>query len=83
MKTTTNLTPLRSQLINIMDTEREEKRAAIACIIDYHKQHGADDNKLFNIVLNLWEATTDTVINELETIVNALHIELLNPLKRK
>ena len=83
MKTTTNLTPLRSQLINIMDTEREEKRAAIACIVDYHKQHGADIDKQFNIVLNLWEATTDAVIKELETIVNALHTELLNPLKRK
>ena len=83
MKTTTNLTPLRSQLINIMDTEREEKRAAIACIVDYHKQHGADIDKQFNIVLNLWDATTNTVIKELDTIVNALHTELLNPLKRK
>lgn len=78
-----NLTPLRRQLIQIMDKEQEEKRQAIACIIDYKEQHGADINTLFDTAYLLWNSPIDMVFKELTDILTALHEELKNPLKRR
>ncbi len=78
-----NFTPLRRQLIQIMDAEQEEKRQAISCIIDYKEQHGADMNTLFDTVCTLWNSPIDAVFKELTTILEALHEELKNPLKRR
>jgi RNAse (barnase) inhibitor barstar len=78
-----NFTPLRVQLVRIMDAEQEEKRQAIACIIDYKEQHGADINTLFDTAYLLWNSPLDMVFKELTTILEALHEELKNPLKRR